>query len=63
MYHFEARWTRQTLDGAKIYLDFFPEIFGPKLVEKSENFRLKTECNQRFIMHRLASIGLPYMEY
>ena len=58
-HHFEARWT---LDNSEIFY-FFQRVFGHNFVEKSEHFRLKTECNWRFISHRLTRIGMPYIGY
>ena len=66
MHHFQALQTRKTLDNAEIYSkkpNFFQKNFDQKLVEKSENFRLKTKCNLRIIFHHLSSSGMSYMGY
>ena len=43
--------------------NLFENFFSAKTFLKTEKIRLKSECKQRFILHRLTSIGMPYMGY
>ena len=65
MYPFDSRWTGQNLDNAGTISQtiFFPKNIDQIFVDKSWNFRLQTESNQLFLIHHLASNGMPYMGY